>query len=60
MEQKYTDKKQNVKNDTSISTLYNPIFILLIGSVFAVYAGAILFALNFYRLDKKKLACIIF
>ncbi|MCK4664265.1 MAG: hypothetical protein KAT68_15460 [Bacteroidales bacterium] len=52
-------QKQIVRNDISIQILYHPIFILIIGTLFAVYAGAILFALNFYRLDKKKFAWII-
>lgn len=56
--QELMDNKIRV-NETKSLKLYQDKFILIIGTVFAVYIGAILMAINFYQFDKKKFAWII-
>jgi hypothetical protein len=52
-------KESNITDDPNAPILYHSKFVLIFGALFSVFAGSILMALNFARLDKKKIAWLV-
>ncbi len=52
-------KKSNVTDDPNAPILYHLKFVLFFGAFFSVFAGSILMALNFTRLERKKEAWLV-
>lgn len=50
---------KNITDDPNAPLLYNPRFILVFGALFSVFAGGILYAINFSRLNQKKNALLV-